>query len=513
MNHDSRLPLWPMLAIAAGGLVLAYANGFRGTFVLDDVVEIVENESIRTLWPPWVPMFEGGQLPHRPLPYFTFALNYAVHGLTVGGYHAVNLGLHCLNAWMVALIITHVLRLSGWRLPPRIPAEWVGTAAACIWLVHPLQTQAVTYIYQRIEIMGATATLATVLCFLLAETSRRGTFWRGLAVGSCLLGCLCKETVIAAPVLVLLCDWIVLRTTVQTIVTKRLPFYAGLFACWPLVVLLVKFQADRYSESNGLGYGPLTYLANQPAVIVWYLRLTAWPTPLCFDYGWPVYQNWHLLLPWCLLVGAPLVGAVYFGIRRQLAALPPLMFFTLLAPTSSLVPCNELCTEHRMYAALAPLSAVVAFAIARGVEWAALRRAPLGPAWRRAAAFGLAIAALVGPLAAVTAARNTCYYSRLELRIDTVLKAFSNPRAHRMLACELVNLGRPHEALGLLQNAIDLQPRYPLAYANLGQVYEALGQVDQAIEAYEHAVELDPANAVVMARLRLLKPGTPGPAR
>jgi len=65
----------------------------------------------------------------------------------------------------------------------------------------------------------------------------------------------------------------------------------------PLVVATVRLQADRYPESQGLGYGPLAYLANQPAVIVWYLRLAVWPTKLCFDYGWPVYRTWHLLAP------------------------------------------------------------------------------------------------------------------------------------------------------------------------------------------------------------------------
>ena len=511
MKHAFQLPARPLVAIAALAMIAAYANGFRGTFVMDDVSEIVENEAIRTLWPPWVPMFEGGMLAHRPLPYFTFALNHAIHGLAVPGYHVVNIGLHCLNGLLVALIVTHVLRLAGWRQQPRIPAEWVGAATACLWLVHPLQTQAVTYIYQRIEIMGTTAIFMTVACFLLGETSRHRTAWRGLAVCSCLLGSFCKETVIAAPVLVLLCDWIVLRTKPQDLVTKRLPLYAGLFACWPLVVAIVRLQADRYPESQGLGYGPLAYLANQPAVVVWYLRLAVWPTKLCFDYGWPVYRTWHLLAPWCVLVGTALAMATYFGIRRRLAALPALMFFTLLAPTSSLIPCNELCTEHRMYAPLAPLCAVLAFAIARWLERLAgslegLRQ----PSWR-ALAFGLVIAALVVPLAAVTNARNACYDSRLALRIDTVLKATSNPRAHRMLACELAILGRPKDALPFLRNAIELQPRYPLAYATLGQVFEMLGEKEQAVNAYARAAELNPANAAVKSRLQVLKAATNGP--
>jgi tetratricopeptide (TPR) repeat protein len=245
-------------------------------------------------------------------------------------------------------------------------------------------------------------------------------------------------------------------------------------------------------------------------MIVWYLRLAVWPTKLCFDYGWPVYRTWHLLAPWCVLVGTALAVATYFGMRRRLAALPALMFFTLVAPTSSLIPCNELCTEHRMYAPLAPLCAVLSFAIARWLEWLAgslegLRR----PSWRDLA-FGLVIAALVVPLAAVTKARNACYDSRLALRIDTVFKATSNPRAHRMLACELAVLGRPKDALPFLRNAIELQPRYPLAYATLGQVFEALGQTDHAIDAYAHAAKLDPANTAVMSRLQVLKAATTG---
>ncbi len=132
------------------------------------------------------------------------------------------------------------------------------------------------------------------------------------------------------------------------------------------------------------------------------------------------------------------------------------------------------------------------------------------PSWR-ALAFGLVIAALVVPLAAATKARNACYDSRLALRIDTVLKATSNPRAHRMLACELAILGRPKDALPFLRNAIELQPRYPLAYATLGQVFEMLGEKEQAVNAYARAAELNPANAAVKSRLQVLKAATDGP--
>lgn len=510
MKHVFTAPPWPLFALAVIALVAAHANGFRGAFVLDDVLEIVENDAIRRLWPPWVPMFEGGSLPHRPLPYLSFAVNYAIHGLSAPGYHAVNICLHVFNGFLVALIVTQVLRLAGWRQPPRIPPGWIGAATACLWLLHPLQTQAVTYIYQRIEIMAATAMFATVACFLVAET--RGPAWRGLAVGACLLGGLCKETIIAAPVLVLLCDWIVVRTDMRTLVTRRLLFYAGLFTCWPLVIATVWLQADRYPEAGRLGYGPLAYLANQPAVIGWYLRLAIWPTKLCFDYGWPVYRAWHLLAPWCLLVGAGLAWAVCFGIRRRLFALPALMFFTLLAPTSSLIPCNELCTEHRTYAPLAPLCAAVAFALARAVEQTtAWLEAPQRSSCM-AVLFTLGIAMLVAPLAAVTRDRNKLYETRLGLRIDTVLKAASNPRAQRMLACELVALGRPRDALPFLTNAIALQPRYSLAYMNLGQVLEMLGEPKEAIRIYARAAELDPANAAVLARLEQLRATVTRPA-
>jgi hypothetical protein len=113
MKHAFQLPARPLVVIAALAMVAAYANGLRGTFVMDDVSEIVNNEAMRTLWPPWVPMFEGGRLAHRPFPYFTFALNHAIHGLAVPGYHVVNIGLHCLNGFLAARIVTHTLRLAS----------------------------------------------------------------------------------------------------------------------------------------------------------------------------------------------------------------------------------------------------------------------------------------------------------------------------------------------------------------------------------------------------------------
>ncbi|HZP59876.1 MAG TPA: hypothetical protein VFB27_06085, partial [Opitutaceae bacterium] len=151
----------PWLSFAAGALLVlaglaTYLNSFAGPFIFDDELWITKNPSIRQLWPIgsvlWPP--SGAIYCGRPVLNLSLAVNYAWGGTGVGGYHAFNLAVHLVAGLALFGIVHRTLLLSRneiWRAQ----AARLAFFAALLWLVHPLQTESVTYVIQRAEaLMG-----------------------------------------------------------------------------------------------------------------------------------------------------------------------------------------------------------------------------------------------------------------------------------------------------------------------------------------------------------------------
>ena len=288
MNTVSRWGPWLLIAIG----IAAYANSFAGVFVLDDVRWIVEYPPIRHLWPPRYLLGNS-----RPLVNLTLALNYACSGLHPWSYHAFNLLVHILAGLTLYGLVRRTLHKDD-----------VALAAAILWLVHPLQTESVTYVIQRAESMMGLFYLLTLYC------AARGERWEGVAVVACLAGMLTKPVMFTAPVAVVLYDSIFLRQ-------RRWRFYAMLAATWLALAWALHAGADDWERSAGYGFRRLTagqFAMTQPAVVLHYLRLAVWPHPLCLDYGWPVGFS----LPATIVVAGMLVATVWL-VRRNPAAGKP----------------------------------------------------------------------------------------------------------------------------------------------------------------------------------------------
>src|ERR1043166_178084 len=174
-KRDQLSKFLPVLVILAG--LCVYNNSLTGPFIFDDLLSIQDNPRIRTLWPLW----EGLSTTSRPVVWLTLAINYAVGGLNVWGYHAVNLAIHILAALVLYALVrrTVLLLVSDSK---RDEATWLAGAVAMIWVVHPLQTQCVTYVIQRGESLMALFYLLTLYC-----ATRRG-WWHVAAVACCALG-------------------------------------------------------------------------------------------------------------------------------------------------------------------------------------------------------------------------------------------------------------------------------------------------------------------------------------
>jgi hypothetical protein len=205
---------------------VAYHNSFHNPFIFDDHGNIVENVLVRQPLTNWRQLLASD----RWLATLTLAGNYALGGLDVRGYHAVNLAIHLLAGLVLYDLVRRTLLLPG--LAPRFGrgAPELALAVALLWLVHPLQTESVTYIIQRSESLMGLFYLLTLYCLLRGTTARRGLPWYVGAVLCCGLGMGSKQVMVTAPLLALLYDRAFLALSWGTLCRRRWGLYLALAA-------------------------------------------------------------------------------------------------------------------------------------------------------------------------------------------------------------------------------------------------------------------------------------------
>jgi tetratricopeptide (TPR) repeat protein len=491
-------------------VVVVYWPGLTGPFVFDDFGSIVANPTIRRLTPLTrvlqPPHAAGATVGGRPLLNLSFALNYAVSREAVWSYHLLNLAIHL---GCTLLLFGIVRRTLAHRRPPAADAksraefdggsrlahsDRLAIAITALWALHPLQTEAVTYVSQRAESLGSLFYLLTLYAFIRATTGvaphatgRPRTVagrWLAVSVIACWLGAATKEIVATAPLLVLLYDRTFVTGTFGGAWRNRRPYYAALAATWLLTAFLV---VSTHGRGGTAGFdtpvSPWAYALTQSRAILHYLRLAVWPSPLVFDYGLGLASGLADVWPFVVVI-VVLLGATASALRNR-PALGFLLawFFVMLAPSSSIVPVgSQTMAEHRMYL---PLAAVVAGAAI--VVHAGIRRFQ----------FALLVVAITA-CAGLTWRRNSVYHRELTLMEDTARNAPGNPRAHNNLGNALFAAGRRDDAVREYQTALRLQPDYADAHNNLGRAYQKLGRLPAALAELEIAYHAKPDHAEVV---------------
>lgn len=483
----ARLHTWTASAILALVALTCYANSFGVPFIYDDVSGIVDNSHIRQLLPLKTLLTAPPQTPvsGRSFVGVSFALNYFFGGLSPWGYHAVNLAI----LWGTSLLLFAVVRrtLNALDAPApirRVSSDVFALAAASIWLVHPLQTEVVDYVVQRTESAMGFFLMLTLYAAIRVMRQPRSWLWHSVAIVACALGVASKESMVTAPVLVLLYDVAFVGGSLAAAVRARKALYAGLSSSWLLLAFLVAGGPRSTTAGFSAGVSPFTYLLNQGPMIATYLKLAVWPHPLLIDYGPAQAVDFARALPAVLLVAALAFAAVALFMTRPRVGFIALWFFITLAPASSLVPiASEVGAERRMFL---PMMAIVVAGVSAAAMLLQRYDGWSSKAIDRLLVAGSASICIV--LGTITVQRNREYMDQLALW-QNVVSVRPHGRAHVSLGAALQQRGQIDSAIEQYRTGAELGRSE--AFFALGLAFDERRQWKDAADAYQQFVTLD----------------------
>ncbi len=471
---------------------LAYRNSLKVPFVLDDASAIVFNRSIATPvhWISVLLASDAGTASGRPLLNLSFALNRMVGRNSVLGYHVINLTIHLWCGLLLFGIVRRALSLNDSDDISAQRSQWIAATCALIWLLHPLETESVTYISERAESMMGLFYLLTLYSFIRAQSGDRTNLsylkpdrrWLTISVFCCFLGMATKEVMVTAPIIVLFFDRAFISHSLSSALRKRGVYYTFLASSWVLLGALLTF--DRLATRTvGFGFGVTawSYLVTEAKALGIYGSLLVWPHPLIFDYGREcLVGNTITILPQLGIIAGIFIIVGCSWKRYPRATFVIASAFILLAPTSSIIPiAAQPIAESRMYL---PSAAVIILL----VSWL-IHNYPR---------FGLIAAITVAfVMLCVTDQRNKVYGTSISIWADTVNKNPSSSRAQDNYGVALSkDPDRRIEAVWHFETALKIRPDFPEAERDLAVALSGIpGRADEAIAHFEKAIELRPS--------------------
>ncbi|HEX9021304.1 MAG TPA: tetratricopeptide repeat protein, partial [Nitrospirota bacterium] len=509
MSFLARRP-WTRIFLIVGLGVLAYANTFHAPFFFDDEPSIVFNPVVKDPGNFLSSPLGYEYAPRRFIGYLTFALNYKLGGLEVTGYHIFNLAVHIVNALLLYALLVLTFRtpaLKG-RSAPFTP-ELTALCAAVLFVVHPLQTQAVTYIVQRLASLATLFYLLALYLYararLLREPGRpvggKAVSLYVLSFASTVLAMKTKEIAFTLPLAVALYEFFFLRAALRT----------RLFVLAPMLLMLLIIPASMLNINQPVGavlsdvsdvtrvqslVSRRDYLLTEFGVISAYVRLLLLPVNQNVDYDYPIAHS--LFSPAVffsfLFLLALFALAVFLAARSRredaadksayrLVSFGIFWFFLTLSVESSIIPIEDVIFEHRAY--LPSAGFFIALTAGAGIVSRRLETKKIDAAKSLAALFAAAALALT----AATFSRNTLWRDNL-LWADSAEKSPGKARPHYNAANVYVDEGRLEDAVREYQAALRLKPDYAEAHSNLGIAYGKQGRVEEAVREFRIALDI-----------------------
>jgi protein O-mannosyl-transferase len=488
-----------LILVVILGFVI-YCDVFSNTFVYDDLSIISQNPAIKQL-----DLGKIYAISHtRFIGNLSFALNYAIGGIGVFGYHLVNVSLHIITACMVYVFL---LLLTARICPHDSKNKWIALVSTLLYLVHPIQTQAVTYITQRFSVLAALFYITSLTFYLKAvEThpnqdriTRIGYYV--LSLVSALCAFYTKENTYTLPLIIILLEWIWHRENRSE--TKNAWFRMGLYILFTVLVYWVTCftpsgvgnpitgaQTNAISSTGGV-ISRIDYLRTQPAVLSTYLRLFIIPLGQNLDYDFPLVKHlWEaeFFVPVTILFLLLFVTFVFMR-KNSLFVFGILFFFFSIALESSFIPIADVIAEHRMYlpsvGLCLALTSLLFSTIGKKTKIEGLNRVFQYLLWT-------VISILIVTFSYLTFVRNQVWKTDVTLFTDIVSKSPNKAKPLANLGAALIKSGKLDEALPYLTRSIELDGSTSFVYNDIGVIYQKKGKLEAAMDYYQKALLFEP---------------------
>ncbi len=473
------LPL--LIIIAIWGLII-YSNTFNAPLQFDDTLQIIAKSRVKNL-SNFYSLSEWTSINRRPMSFFTFALNFHYGQLNVKGYHIVNLLIHILSGFLVFFLTRLIFSASfkGKKLSDS-NTNYAALFTALIFLSHPIQTQGVTYIVQRMTSMASMFYLLSVLCYALGRKYQIGKFNNKaillyfLTIISAILSLLSKQIAVTLPFTLLLYEFFFIRDDNGKHYKKYL-----IFSSISLLIASVVIIISGYLPAETENISRQEYLYTQFRVIVKYFQLLLVPIGQNLDYYFPLSQTlwaWKEIASLMILI-VVLSSAIYFYKKFPIYSFGILWIFITLSVESSIIPIRDVIFEHRLYLPMFGFALIISSIVMKYVGKLSLKTS------------SLILIAFIVTYSIFSFNRNKVWASQYSLWEDITRKSPQKPRPWYNLGKICLDEGKYNKAIKYSKNSLEVDPTQANAWYNIGLCFERLGSQQKAPVYYFRAIKED----------------------
>lgn len=491
---------------------LTYYPSLHYDFQFDDIANIqkhfyIRHHQFRNLF------FSGS----RWISYWLNSIHYSIGKFDPFSFRVGNLIIHSINGILLFFIILYALLHSKGNQFFKQNATAIATVTAMLFLLHPVQTQTVSYVIQgQLEGLACMFILAMVLTFLhfcYNPSSIKRASLIILLFCLAIVSCGTKEIAFISPFLIMLVDWFFVAHGSWRSFKKRLWLHGALFlTITSLYIYFLKpsFFTDIFGfkmiAQNNIGniitqkpsdkIGPWIFFISQFKVILHYLLIFIWPFNISVEYDWVLVR--HFFAPDCFLPLLLLI-AIGVGVTRVLLRQPTsvlcfgaLWFFMCIAPRSSIIPSPELLVDYKTYTASIGWLLIIACGLIALIEYLSHQLTTKTTIFHQKQTALLLISFLTLPLGFMTYYRNMVWSEGTHFWMNVIKNAPGKARAYNNYGVELSqNYQRYEEAIPYFKKAAQMDRYYPDPLNNLAVCYSHLQQTDNAIDALKRGIEIN----------------------
>ncbi len=507
-----QLSLIPLLVLPALTFLFYYPS-LNYSFQFDDLANITKFFDIRHYH--FSRLFFSTT---RWISYWLNSVHYSWGKFNPFTYRLGNVIIHSLTGVLIYYFLMLALpRIKNQKFVST-HAFFIAFTAAALFLLHPVQSQTVSYVIQgQLEGTATLFILAMSVCLMLSEYARTQglkIFFMALVFALGILACGTKEIAIMSPFLMMVVDWFFIARGEWASFKKRIGIHAllavtviGIYIYFLKFSFFSKAITLKMEARNNIGNVltekvtdkilPVHFFISQFKVIVHYLFMFVWPFNICVEYDWKLVKSffsYDCFIPFFFLCS--LAGGIYYLLKNNatsIIAFGFLWFFVAIAPRSSFIPSSELLTDYKTY--LSSMGPMLLLALALVKLLSLALETPYMPALVQRYNNHLKSTVLLSFLCCVGYAayvRNHVWRSGEEFWLNVIQNAPGKARAYNNYAVAMSEKGLYKESLPYYIKAIDMDNQYPDPLNNLAVAYSFLGDTDKAIECLQKSIKIQP---------------------